>query len=47
MQKNVLTITHSTNARIISYYLKGKPENYDLTRAILRRHSTQWRSINV
>lgn len=35
-QKNVLIITHSANARIINYYLSGKPGNYDFTRAVAR-----------
>ena len=36
MQKNVLIVTHSANARIINYYLSGKPENYDFTKAVAR-----------
>lgn len=28
-QKNVLIVTHAANARVIDYYFKGKPENYD------------------
>ncbi len=34
MQKNVLIITHAANARIINYYLSGKPEKYDFTKAV-------------
>ena len=36
IQKNVLIVTHSANARIINYYLSGKPENYDFTKAVAR-----------
>ena len=27
--KNVLIVTHAINARVINYYFKGKPKNYD------------------
>ena len=35
-QKNVLIITHAANARIINYYLSGKPKEYDFTKAVAR-----------
>jgi probable phosphoglycerate mutase len=30
--KNVLIVTHAANIRVIDYYFKGKPQNYDLGR---------------
>lgn len=36
LQKNVLIITHAANARIINYYLSGRPEKYDFNKAVAR-----------
>jgi broad specificity phosphatase PhoE len=34
--KNVLIVTHSANARVISYYFNGKPEHYDFNTSIIK-----------
>ena len=34
--KTVLVITHAANARVINYFLSGKPENYDFSKAVAR-----------
>ena len=36
VENNVLIVTHSANARIINYYLKGKPDNYDFRRSVVK-----------
>lgn len=33
---NVLIVTHSANARIINYYFKGKPDNYEFSRSVIK-----------
>jgi|SRR5690554_1796365 len=32
--KNVLIVTHAANARVINYYFKGKPDNYDFLKRV-------------
>ena len=32
--KNVLIVTHAANVRVINYYFKGKPKDYDFNKAI-------------
>jgi len=36
IENNVLIVTHSANARIINYYFKGKPEDYDFRRSVIK-----------
>ena len=36
IENNVLIVTHSANARIINYYFKGKPDNYDFSRSVVK-----------
>jgi len=33
--KNILIVTHAANVRVINYYFKGKPSNYDFTKTIM------------
>jgi broad specificity phosphatase PhoE len=33
--KNVLIVTHAANVRIIDYYFKGKPKDYDFLRRVI------------
>ena len=33
--KNVLIVTHAANARVINYYFKGKPNNYDFGKRVV------------
>ena len=35
-QKNILVITHAANARVINYFLSGKPEKYDFSKPVAR-----------
>lgn len=32
--KNILIVTHAANARVINYYLTGKSEKYDFSKAV-------------
>ena len=32
--KDILIITHAANARVINYYLSGKPKDYDFTKSV-------------
>ena len=34
--KNVLIVTHSANARVINYYLNGKPKHYDFGESVIK-----------
>jgi probable phosphoglycerate mutase len=34
-EKNVLIVTHSANARVINYYFKGKPTDYDWWKSVV------------
>ena len=34
--ENVLIVTHSLNARIIHYYFKGKPKDYDFSKSVIK-----------
>ncbi len=36
IENNVLIVTHSANARIINYYFKGKPDDYDFRRSVVK-----------
>ena len=36
-EKNVMIITHAANARVIDYYFKGKPNNYDFSNRIIEK----------
>jgi probable phosphoglycerate mutase len=36
IENNVLIVTHSANARIINYYFKGKPEDYDFKKGVIK-----------
>jgi probable phosphoglycerate mutase len=33
--KNVLIVTHAANTRVINYYFKDKPENYDFLKRVV------------
>ena len=33
--KNVLIVTHAVNARVIDYYFKGKPGDYDFYKRVI------------
>ncbi len=33
--KNVLIVSHALNSRIIDYYFKGKPKDYDFRRRVI------------
>lgn len=35
--KNVLIVTHAANARVINYYFKGKPQNYDFAKRVVEK----------
>lgn len=35
-ENNVLIVTHSANARIINYYFKGKPDDYDFSKSVIK-----------
>ena len=35
--KNVLIVTHGANARVIDYYFKGKPKDYDFVNQVLSK----------
>lgn len=35
--KNILIITHAANARVIDYYFKGKPANYDFSNKVIEK----------
>jgi hypothetical protein len=35
--KNVLVVTHAANARVIDYYSKGKPKNYDFSKRVVEK----------
>ncbi len=32
--KNILIVTHAANVRVINYFFKGKPKNYDFKKAV-------------
>lgn len=36
IENDVLIVTHSANARIINYFFKGKPDNYDFKRSVVK-----------
>ncbi|HEY41818.1 MAG TPA: histidine phosphatase family protein [Dehalococcoidia bacterium] len=36
--KNVLIVTHAGNVRVIDYYFKGKPEDYDFIKTTIIKH---------
>lgn len=33
---NILIVTHSANARIIDYYFKGKPKDYEFSKSVIK-----------
>ena len=33
--KNVLIVTHALNSRVINYYFRGKPKNYDFGKRVV------------
>lgn len=35
--KNVLIVTHAANTRVINYYFKGKPKNYDFRKMVVEK----------
>jgi probable phosphoglycerate mutase len=35
--KTVLIVTHAANVRVIDYYFKGKPENYDFSQKVVEK----------
>ncbi len=35
--KNVLIVTHAANARVINYYFKGKPKDYDFAKRVVEK----------
>ena len=35
--KNVLIVTHAANVRVINYYFKGKPKNYDFSKMVVEK----------
>lgn len=35
--ENVMIVTHAANARIIDYYFKGKPKDYDFTKRVVEK----------
>ncbi|WP_069997167.1 histidine phosphatase family protein [Cellulosilyticum sp. I15G10I2] len=35
--KNVLIVTHAANVRVINYYFKGKPKNYDFSKRVIEK----------
>ena len=32
-----MIVTHAANARIIDYYFKGKPKDYDFTKRVVEK----------
>jgi len=36
--KNILIVTHAANARVINYYFKGKPKDYDFIKAVAQNN---------
>ena len=36
-EKNVLIVTHAANARVINYYFKGKPKDYDFAKRVVEK----------
>jgi probable phosphoglycerate mutase len=35
--KTVLIVTHAANVRVINYYFKGKPKNYDFGKRVVEK----------
>ncbi len=35
--KKVLIVTHAVNTRVINYYFKGKPKNYDFSKRVVEK----------